>query len=125
MLVAGIAAGTARPPPGPGITIGGSARSSGASRRSSRAPAGASPVRSASKRRRADRVPLSADPVPEDFVAPGVRYPPQGDIQPRYHVITPMVDTPLLTNLIDHPSSSVQRCEVFMCFACLFVSCFP
>uniref|UniRef100_A0A2N9I3T6 Aminotransferase-like plant mobile domain-containing protein n=1 Tax=Fagus sylvatica TaxID=28930 RepID=A0A2N9I3T6_FAGSY len=75
------------------------------------APAGASPVRSASKRRRADRVPLSADPVPEDFVAPGVRYPPQGDIQPRYHVITPMVDTPLLTNLIDHPSSSVQRCE--------------
>ena len=28
----GIAAGVARPPPGPGITIGGNARSSGASR---------------------------------------------------------------------------------------------
>ena len=30
--VAGIAAGVARPPPRPGITIGGNARSSGASR---------------------------------------------------------------------------------------------
>uniref|UniRef100_A0A2N9FDV4 Aminotransferase-like plant mobile domain-containing protein n=1 Tax=Fagus sylvatica TaxID=28930 RepID=A0A2N9FDV4_FAGSY len=107
----GIAAREVRPPLGPGITIGASARSSGASRRSSRTPTGAPPTRPLSKRQRADRVPPSANPIPEDFIMPGFRYPPQGGIRPRYHVTTLVVDTPLMTNLINHPSSLVRRCE--------------
>ncbi len=77
---ASIAASAARPTPGPGITIGGSARSSGASRQPTRTPMGAPPRRSSSKRQRADRVPPSADPIPEDFIAPRFRYPPRGGI---------------------------------------------
>jgi hypothetical protein len=117
---ASVAAGEARPPPGPGITIGGSARSSGASCRSSRTPTGAPPVRSSSKRPRVDRTPPSADPIPEDFIMPGIRYPPQGGIRLSYPVITPVMDTPLLTNLVNHPSSSVRRCEVFIRFCMSF-----
>jgi hypothetical protein len=109
---AGIAAGATRPPSRPGITIGRSARPSGAPRRPTTTPTGAPPARS--KRQRADRAPLSADPIPEDYVAPGFRYPPQGGIRPRHPVTTPVVDTPLLTGLIDHPSSLVRRCEVFV-----------
>uniref|UniRef100_A0A2N9IJU5 Aminotransferase-like plant mobile domain-containing protein n=1 Tax=Fagus sylvatica TaxID=28930 RepID=A0A2N9IJU5_FAGSY len=76
-------------------------------------PAAAPPVAppARSKRRRSDRAPLSADPIPEDYVAPGFRYPPQGGIRPRYPVTTPVVDTSLLTGLHSHPSSSVRRCE--------------
>ena len=85
----GLASSTARPSSRPGITIGRSARPSGA-----------------------PRAPLSADPIPEDYAAPGFRYPPQGGIRPRYPVTTPMVDTPLLTGLHSHPSSSVRCCEV-------------
>uniref|UniRef100_A0A2N9FWW5 Aminotransferase-like plant mobile domain-containing protein n=1 Tax=Fagus sylvatica TaxID=28930 RepID=A0A2N9FWW5_FAGSY len=85
----GIAPREVRPPLGPGITIGGSARSSGASRRSSRTPTGAPPTRPLSKRQRADR----------------------DGIRPRYHVTTLVVDTPLMMNLINHPSSLVRRCE--------------
>uniref|UniRef100_A0A2N9IQ76 Aminotransferase-like plant mobile domain-containing protein n=1 Tax=Fagus sylvatica TaxID=28930 RepID=A0A2N9IQ76_FAGSY len=73
------------------------------------APPAAPPARS--KRQRSDRAPLSADPIPEDYVAPGFRYPPQGGIRPRYPVTTPVVDTSLLTGLHSHPSSSVRRCE--------------
>jgi hypothetical protein len=119
----GIAAREVRPPLGPGITIGGSARSSGASRRSSRTPTGAPPTRPSSKRQRADRVPPSANPIPEDFIMPGLRYPPQGGIRPRYHVTTLVVDTPLMTNLINHPSSLVRRCEVSMCFCMSLLLC--
>uniref|UniRef100_A0A2N9I3D5 Aminotransferase-like plant mobile domain-containing protein n=1 Tax=Fagus sylvatica TaxID=28930 RepID=A0A2N9I3D5_FAGSY len=72
-------------------------------------PTGAPPARS--KRQRADRAPLSADLVLEDYVAPGFRYPPRGDIRPRYPVTTSVEDTPLLTGLIDHPSSLVCHCE--------------
>jgi hypothetical protein len=43
---AGIPAGAARPPPGPGITIGRSARSSGAPHRPTTTPTGAPPTRS-------------------------------------------------------------------------------
>jgi hypothetical protein len=50
--------------------------------------------------------------VLEDYVAPGFRYPPLGGIRPRHPVTTPVLDTPLLTGLIDHPSSLVRRCEV-------------
>uniref|UniRef100_A0A2N9I400 Aminotransferase-like plant mobile domain-containing protein n=1 Tax=Fagus sylvatica TaxID=28930 RepID=A0A2N9I400_FAGSY len=35
----------------------------------------------------------------------------QGGIRPRYPVTTPVVDTSLLTNLHNHPSSSVRRCQ--------------
>ena len=110
----GLASSTARPSSRPssrpGITIGRSARPSGVPRQSAAAPVAAPPARS--KRQRSDRAPLSADPIPEDYAAPGFRYPPQGGIRPRYPVTTPMVDTPLLTGLHSHPSSSVRRCEV-------------
>jgi hypothetical protein len=79
----GIAAGVARPPLGPGITIGGSARPSGASHRPTRTSTGAPPMRS--KRQRADQVPPSVDPISEDFVAPGFRYPPRGGIRPCHY----------------------------------------
>lgn len=111
---AGVVAGEVRPPLGPGITIGGSARSSGASRRSFNMSTGTPLVRSSSKRLRVDRTPSSADPILEDFIMSRLRYPPKGGIRPRYLVITPVMDTPLLTNLINHPSYSVRRCEVFI-----------
>uniref|UniRef100_A0A2N9G1Y4 Aminotransferase-like plant mobile domain-containing protein n=1 Tax=Fagus sylvatica TaxID=28930 RepID=A0A2N9G1Y4_FAGSY len=60
-------------------------------------------MRSSSKRQRADQGPPFADPIPEDFVMLGFRYPPQGGIRARYPIITPVTDTPLLTNLINHP----------------------
>ena len=66
----GIAASAARPPSRPGITIGRSARPSGAPRRPTTTPTDAPSARS--KRQRADRSPLSADPIPEDYVAPGL-----------------------------------------------------
>ena len=107
---AGLASGATRPPSQPGVIIGRSARPSGAPRRPTTTPTSTPPARS--KRQKADRAPLSADLVPEDYVAPGFRYPPRGDIRPRYPVTTPVEDTPLLTGLIDHPSSLVRRCEV-------------
>jgi hypothetical protein len=124
---AGLASGTTQPPSRPGVTIGRSARPSGAPRRSTTTPTGAPPARS--KRQRADRAPLSADPVLEDYVAPGFRYPPRGGIRPRYPITTPVEDTPLLTGLIDHPSSLVRRCEVpvysriSLCLAFFIIFC--
>uniref|UniRef100_A0A2N9IKX7 Aminotransferase-like plant mobile domain-containing protein n=1 Tax=Fagus sylvatica TaxID=28930 RepID=A0A2N9IKX7_FAGSY len=106
---AGLSSSTARPSSRPGITIGRSARPSSAPRQPTAAPPAAPPARS--KRRKSDRDPLSADPIPEDHVVPGFRYPPQGGIRPRYPVTTPVADTPLLTNLHNHPSSSVRRCQ--------------
>uniref|UniRef100_A0A2N9J9J2 Aminotransferase-like plant mobile domain-containing protein n=1 Tax=Fagus sylvatica TaxID=28930 RepID=A0A2N9J9J2_FAGSY len=106
---AGLSSSTARPSSRPGITIGRSARPSSAPRQPTAAPPAAPPARS--KRRKSDRAPLSADPIPEDHVVPGFRYPPQGGIRPRYPVTTPVVDTSLLTNLHNHPSSSVRRCQ--------------
>ena len=110
---AGLASSAARPSSRPGITIGRSARPSGAPRQPTAAPTVAPPARS--KRQRSDRAPPLADPIPEDYIAPGFRYPPRGGIRPRHTVTTPMVDTPLLTGLHDHPSSSVRRCEVVVC----------
>ena len=71
---AGLISSVARPSSRPGITIGRSARPSGAPRQSAVVPAAASPARS--KRQRSDHAPLSADPIPEDYAAPGFRYPP-------------------------------------------------
>ena len=107
---AGLASGATQPPSWPSIVIGRSARPSGAPPRPTATPTAAPPTRS--KRQRSDRTPLSADPVPEDYAAPGFRYPPRGGIRPRYPVTTPVADTPLLTGLHDHPSSSVIRYEV-------------
>ena len=70
------AAGEVRPPPGAGITIGGSTQSSGIPRRSSRTLTGTPPVRPPLKRPRAARAPPSASPISKDFVMPRVRYPP-------------------------------------------------
>ena len=109
---AGLASSAARPSSRPGITIGRSARPSGAPRQPTAASTVAPPSRS--KRQRSDRAPPSADPIPEDYIAPGFRYPPRGGIRPRHTVATPVVDTPLLTDLHDHPSSSVRRCGVLV-----------
>uniref|UniRef100_A0A2N9F0B9 Aminotransferase-like plant mobile domain-containing protein n=1 Tax=Fagus sylvatica TaxID=28930 RepID=A0A2N9F0B9_FAGSY len=86
-----------------------SARPSGVPRRPTTTPAAVPPVRS--KRQRSDRAPPSTDPIPEDYAAPGFKYPPRGGIRPGHPVTTPVADTPLLTGLLDHPSSSVRRCE--------------
>uniref|UniRef100_A0A2N9HDV8 Aminotransferase-like plant mobile domain-containing protein n=1 Tax=Fagus sylvatica TaxID=28930 RepID=A0A2N9HDV8_FAGSY len=106
---AGLASSAAWPSSRHGITIGRSARPSGAPRQPTAAPTVAPPARS--KRQRSDHAPPSADPILEDYIAPGFRYPPRGGIRPHHTVTTPVVDTPLLTGLHDHPSSSVRRCE--------------
>jgi hypothetical protein len=64
------------------------------------------------KRQRSEGIPDSAGTIPEDYVAPGFRYPPHGGIRPRYPVAVEISDTPLLTNLLAHPSSLVRRCQV-------------
>uniref|UniRef100_A0A2N9GTD2 Aminotransferase-like plant mobile domain-containing protein n=1 Tax=Fagus sylvatica TaxID=28930 RepID=A0A2N9GTD2_FAGSY len=64
-----------------------SARPSGAPRQPAAAPTVAPPARS--KRQRSDHAHPSADPIPEDYIAPGFRYPPRGGIRPRYPVTTP------------------------------------
>uniref|UniRef100_A0A2N9FBY4 Uncharacterized protein n=1 Tax=Fagus sylvatica TaxID=28930 RepID=A0A2N9FBY4_FAGSY len=51
---------------------------------------------------------LRGDP---ELVRSGVRYPPQGGIRPRDMGPLIVVDTPLLTNLADHPSTSIRHCE--------------
>jgi hypothetical protein len=126
----GPASSAARPPPRPGVVIGRSARPSEMTRPSpqpgvatgpSDAPS-AAPRRphtrstgipsSRLKRQRTGGIPDSAGTIPEDYVAPGFRYPPQGGIRPRYPVPVEISDTPLLTNLLAHPSSLVRRCQV-------------
>jgi hypothetical protein len=124
------ASSAARPPPRPGVVIGHSARPSETTRPSpqpgvttgpSDAPS-AAPRRphtrstgipsSRLKRQRTGGIPDSAGTIPEDYVAPGFRYPPQGGIRPRYPVAVEISDTPLLTNLLAHPTSLVRRCQV-------------
>jgi hypothetical protein len=131
---AGLAPSVARPPPRPGVVIGRSARPSETTRPSpqpgvttgpSDAPS-AAPRRphtrstgipsSRLKRQRTEGIPDSAGTIPEDYVAPGFRYPPQGGIRPRYPVAVEISDTPLLTNLLAHPSSLVRRCQVLSYF---------
>jgi hypothetical protein len=68
------------------------------------------------KRQRTEGIPDSVGTIPEDYVAPGFRYPPQGGIRPRYPVAVEISDTPLLTNLLAHPSSLVRRCQVLSYF---------
>jgi hypothetical protein len=109
---AGLASGTAQPSSRPGITIGHSARPSGAPRQPTAAPTIVPPTRS--MRQRSNRAPPSPDPIPEDYIALGFRYPPRGGIRSRHTVTTPVADTPLLTDLHDHPSSSVRRCGVLV-----------
>uniref|UniRef100_A0A2N9GWB8 Uncharacterized protein n=1 Tax=Fagus sylvatica TaxID=28930 RepID=A0A2N9GWB8_FAGSY len=121
--------GAARPPLLPGVIIGRSARPSGTTRPSPQPSATTGPSDTPSdalrrphtrstgippsrlKRQRAEGIPDSAGAIPEDYVAPGFRYPPQGGIRPRYPVAVEISDTPLLTNLLAHPSSLVRRCQ--------------
>uniref|UniRef100_A0A2N9I241 Aminotransferase-like plant mobile domain-containing protein n=1 Tax=Fagus sylvatica TaxID=28930 RepID=A0A2N9I241_FAGSY len=125
----GLVSSAARPPPRPGVVIGRSTRPSGTTRPSpqpsvttghsdtpSDAPrhphtrsTGVPPLRL--KRQRAEGIPDSAGAIPEDYVAPGFRYPPQGGIRPRYPVAVEISDTLLLTNFLAHPSSLIRRCQ--------------
>uniref|UniRef100_A0A2N9GU48 Aminotransferase-like plant mobile domain-containing protein n=1 Tax=Fagus sylvatica TaxID=28930 RepID=A0A2N9GU48_FAGSY len=108
---AGLAPSAARPPPrpGPGVTTGPSDAPSAAPRRPHTRSTGIPPSRL--KRQRTEGIPDSAGTIPEDYVAPGFRYPPHGGIRPRYPVAVEISDTPLLTNLLAHPSSLVRRCQ--------------
>uniref|UniRef100_A0A2N9E3X7 Aminotransferase-like plant mobile domain-containing protein n=1 Tax=Fagus sylvatica TaxID=28930 RepID=A0A2N9E3X7_FAGSY len=101
--------GTTRPSPQPGATTGHSDTPSDAPCRPHTRSTGIPPSRL--KRQRAEGIPDSAGTIPEDYVAPGFRYPPQGGIRPRYPVAVEISDTPLLTNLLTHPSSLVRRCQ--------------
>uniref|UniRef100_A0A2N9GXB8 Aminotransferase-like plant mobile domain-containing protein n=1 Tax=Fagus sylvatica TaxID=28930 RepID=A0A2N9GXB8_FAGSY len=100
---------TTRPSPQPGVTTGPSDAPSAAPRRPHTRSTGIPPSRL--KRQRTGGIPDSAGTIPEDYVAPGFRYPPQGGIRPRYPVAVEISDTPLLTNLLAHPSSLVRRCQ--------------
>uniref|UniRef100_A0A2N9GMD8 Aminotransferase-like plant mobile domain-containing protein n=1 Tax=Fagus sylvatica TaxID=28930 RepID=A0A2N9GMD8_FAGSY len=101
--------GTTRPSPQPGVTTGPSDTPSDALRRPHTRSTGIPPSRL--KRQRAEGIPDSAGAIPEDYVAPGFRYPPQGGTRPRYPIAVEISDTPLLTNLLAHPSSLVRRCQ--------------
>uniref|UniRef100_A0A2N9FEH4 Aminotransferase-like plant mobile domain-containing protein n=1 Tax=Fagus sylvatica TaxID=28930 RepID=A0A2N9FEH4_FAGSY len=100
---------TTRPSPQPGVTTGPSDAPSAAPRRPHTRSTGIPSSRL--KRQRTEGIPDSAGTIPEDYVAPGFRYPPQGGIRPRYPVAVEISDTPLLTNLLAHPSSLVRRCQ--------------
>jgi hypothetical protein len=105
---------TTRPSPQPGVTTGPSDAPSAAPRRPHTRSTGIPPSRL--KRQRTEGIPDSAGTIPEDYVAPGFRYPPHGGIRPRYPVAVEISDTPLLTNLLAHPSSLVRRCQVLSYF---------
>uniref|UniRef100_A0A2N9H3V6 Aminotransferase-like plant mobile domain-containing protein n=1 Tax=Fagus sylvatica TaxID=28930 RepID=A0A2N9H3V6_FAGSY len=100
---------TTRPSPQPGVTTGPSDAPPAAPRRAHTRSTGIPPSRL--KRQRTEGIPDSAGTIPEDYVAPGFRYPPHGGIRPRYPVAVEISDTPLLTNLLAHPSSLVRRCQ--------------
>jgi hypothetical protein len=129
---AGPGSSAARPPPRPGVVIGRSARPSGTTRPSpqpgvttsdtpSDAPrrphtrsTGIPPSRL--KRQRAEGIPDSAGAIPEDYVAPGFRYPPQGGLRPRYPVtveISAVFSGPPLsgTRIFSHVSSILGLCR--------------
>jgi hypothetical protein len=101
---------TTRPSPQPSVTTGSSDAPRAAPRRAHTRSTGILPSRL--KRQRSEGIPGSAGTIPEDYVAPGFRYPPHGGIRPRYPVAVEISDTPLLTNLLAHPSSLVRRCQV-------------
>jgi hypothetical protein len=105
---------TTRPSPQPGVTTGPRDAPSAAPRRPHTRSTGIPPSRL--KRQRTEGIPDSAGTIPEDYVAPGFRYPPHGGIRPRYPVAVEISDTPLLTNLLAHPSSLVRRCQVLSYF---------
>ena len=90
--------GTTRPSPQPSATNGPSDTPPDAPLRPHTRSTGIPPSRL--KRQRAEGIPDSAGAIPEDYIAPGFRYPPQGGIRPRYPVVVEMSDTPLLTNLL-------------------------
>uniref|UniRef100_A0A2N9FKJ5 Aminotransferase-like plant mobile domain-containing protein n=1 Tax=Fagus sylvatica TaxID=28930 RepID=A0A2N9FKJ5_FAGSY len=92
---AGSAPSAARAPPRPGVVIGRSAGPSETTR--------PSPQPSVTTG--------SSDAPPAAPRRAHTRYPPHGGIRPRYPVAVEISDTPLLTNLLAHPSSLVRRCQ--------------
>uniref|UniRef100_A0A2N9IJK4 Aminotransferase-like plant mobile domain-containing protein n=1 Tax=Fagus sylvatica TaxID=28930 RepID=A0A2N9IJK4_FAGSY len=95
---AGLAPSAARAPPRPGVVIGRSAGPSETTR-----PSPQPSVTTGSQRCSSCRT--SSCPYQVDG------YPPHGGIRPRYPVAVEISDTPLLTNLLAHPSSLVRRCQ--------------
>uniref|UniRef100_A0A2N9G5P8 Aminotransferase-like plant mobile domain-containing protein n=1 Tax=Fagus sylvatica TaxID=28930 RepID=A0A2N9G5P8_FAGSY len=93
-----LAPSAARAPPRPGVVIGRSAGPSETTRPSPQpgVTTGPSDAPSAAPRRASYQVD---------------GYPPHGGIRPRYPVAVEISDTPLLTNLLAHPSSLVRRCQ--------------
>uniref|UniRef100_A0A2N9GLG1 Aminotransferase-like plant mobile domain-containing protein n=1 Tax=Fagus sylvatica TaxID=28930 RepID=A0A2N9GLG1_FAGSY len=75
---------TTRPSPQPSVTTGSSDAPPAAPRRAHTRSTGILPSRL--KRQRSEGIPDSAGTIPEDYVAPGFRYPPHGGIRPRYPV---------------------------------------
>lgn len=109
------------PTPSPGTVIGETARSFGTARRtlgvSTMVPFRSESIpshRTTLKRTRVTRVPPPASTQDLELVRPGVRYPLQGGIRPQDMGPFLVVDTPLLTNLVNHPLIFVRRCEVFI-----------
>uniref|UniRef100_A0A2N9FAU5 Aminotransferase-like plant mobile domain-containing protein n=1 Tax=Fagus sylvatica TaxID=28930 RepID=A0A2N9FAU5_FAGSY len=95
---AGLAPSAARAPPRPGVVIGRSAGPSETTRPSPQPGVTTGPSDAPSCR-------TSSCPYQVDG------YPPHGGIRPRYPVAVEISDTPLLTNLLAHPSSLVRRCQ--------------
>uniref|UniRef100_A0A2N9IGX2 Aminotransferase-like plant mobile domain-containing protein n=1 Tax=Fagus sylvatica TaxID=28930 RepID=A0A2N9IGX2_FAGSY len=92
---AGSAPSAARAPSRPGVVIG---RSAGPSETTRPSPQPSVTTGSSDAPRAAPR-------------RAHTRYPPHGGIRPRYPVAVEISDTPLLTNLLAHPSSLVRRCQ--------------
>uniref|UniRef100_A0A2N9HKV6 Aminotransferase-like plant mobile domain-containing protein n=1 Tax=Fagus sylvatica TaxID=28930 RepID=A0A2N9HKV6_FAGSY len=98
---AGSAPSAARAPPRPGVVIG---RSAGPSETTRPSP---QPSVTTGSSDAPPAAPRHLCPCP--YQVDG--YPPHGGIRPRYPVAVEISDTPLLTNLLAHPSSLVRRCQ--------------
>ena len=67
---------------------------------------------SAPKRRRASAWISSAPEDDPEHVVLGRRYPPEGGIRPKEVVGSIFLETPLLRDLAQHPSTAIRQCEV-------------
>lgn len=66
----------------------------------------------APKRRRASEWISATSGTDPDHVEPERRYPPEGGIRPKEILGSILLETPLLRDLAQHPSTAVHRCEV-------------
>ena len=106
--------GVTRPSSQPGVTIGHSDTPSDAPRRPTTRSTGAPPTRL--KRQRAEGIPHSAGAIPEDFVAPGFKYPPQGGIRPCYPVTVEISDKPPCPSVFSGPPLSGTHILLYVSF---------